>query len=88
MDFLLNSQRFFIFELIKNAKMKVLLDSKDSKALHLMEVLKGLSYVKATPISAEKARLISEMKEAIDNLKLVKDGKMQARSAKDLMNEL
>jgi polyhydroxyalkanoate synthesis regulator phasin len=68
--------------------MKVLLDIKDNKATHLMEVLKGLSYVKATPISNEKAILLKEIKEAVENLNLVKKGKLKARSAKDLLNEL
>ena len=68
--------------------MKVLLDIKDSKALHLMEVLKSLSYVKATTISNEKAILIEEIREAVENLKLVLKGKLKARPAKDLLNEL
>lgn len=68
--------------------MKVLLDIKDNKALHLMEVLKSLPYVKAKTISTEKALLIEEIKEAVDNLKLVRAGKLKARPAKDLLNEL
>ena len=68
--------------------MKVLLDIKDNKAMHLMEVLKGLSYVKATPLSNEKALLMKEIKEAVVNLTLVRQGNLKARSAKDLLNEL
>jgi hypothetical protein len=68
--------------------MKVLLDIKDSKATHLLEVLKGLSYVKATTISNEKALLMEEIKEAVENLSLVREGKLKARPAKDLLNEL
>lgn len=68
--------------------MKVLLDIKDSKAMPLLEVLKGLSYVKTKTISDEKALLIEEIKEAVDNLKLVKQGKIKARPAKDLLNEI
>lgn len=68
--------------------MKVLLDIKDSKAVHLMEVLKGLSYVRATTISDEKALLIEEIKESVENLKLVREGKQKARSARELLNEL
>ena len=68
--------------------MKVLLDIKDSKAVHLMEVLKGLSYVKATTISDEKALLMEEIKEAVENLKQVREGKRKARSARELLNEL
>lgn len=68
--------------------MKVLLDIKDDKALHLIEVLKGLSYVKTKTISDEKALLIKEVKEAVDNLNLVRQGKMKAKPARDLLNEL
>jgi hypothetical protein len=68
--------------------LKVLLDIKDNKALHLLEVLKGLTYVKTTPLSDEKALLIEEIKEAVENLKLVRKGKLKARPAKDLLNEL
>lgn len=68
--------------------MKVLLDIKDSKATHLLEVLKGLSYVKATTISNEKALLMEEIKEAVENLSLVREGKLKARPAKDLLDEL
>ena len=68
--------------------MKVLLDIKDNKAPSLMEVLRGLPYVKTKTISDEKALLMEEIKEAVDNLKLVKQGKLKARPAKDLLNEI
>jgi hypothetical protein len=68
--------------------MRVLLDIKDNKAMPLLEVLKGLSYVKTKTISNEKAILIEDIKEAVENLQLVRKGKMKARPAKDLLNEL
>lgn len=68
--------------------MRVLLDIKDNKAMHLLEVLKGLSYVKTKTISDEKALLMEEMKEAVDNLALARKGKMKLKSARDLYNEL
>ncbi len=68
--------------------MKVLLDIKDNKATHLMEVLKGLSYVKAKTISNEKALLMEEMKEAVDNLALARKGKLKLKTARQLYNEL
>jgi hypothetical protein len=68
--------------------MKVLLDIQDNKAKHLLEVLKGLSYVKAKTISEEKALLMLEIKEAVENLALVRKGKLKARPAKDLLNEI
>lgn len=68
--------------------MKVLLDIQDGKAQPLLEVLSGLSYVKAQPLTEEKAQLMSEIREAVDNLKLVREGKLKARPAKDLLDEL
>lgn len=68
--------------------MRVLLDIKDNKALHLLEVLKSLPYVKTTSLSDEKALLMEEMKEAIEELNLVKARKKKARNAMDFLNEL
>ncbi len=59
--------------------MKVLLDIKDNKAMHLMEVLKGLSYVKTKTISNEKALLMEEIKEAVENLALARKGKLKLK---------
>jgi hypothetical protein len=68
--------------------MKVLLDIKDNKALPLLEVLRSLPYVKAKPLTEEKAQLLEEIKEAVENLKLVRSGKMKARQAKELLDEI
>jgi len=68
--------------------MKVLLDIKDSKADFVMELLGNFSFVKAKTISDEKFLLMEEIKEAVENLKLVREGKLTARPAKDLLDEL
>ena len=68
--------------------MKVLLDIKDDKATHLLEVLKGLSYVKAKTISNEKALLMVEIKESVEELKLIRQGKLKGIPAKQLLDEL
>lgn len=68
--------------------MKVLLDIKDDKAFSLLEVLNGLSYVKVKPISGEKALLMEEIKEAVENVKLFREGKLKGRPARELLNEL
>ena len=68
--------------------MKVLLDIKDSKAIHLMEVFKSLPYVKTKQLTDEEALLLSEIKEAVENLKLVREGKLKARPAKELLDEV
>ncbi len=68
--------------------MKVIVDIKDSKAEFFMELLKSFSFVKASPITPYKAEILEELKEAVENLNLVKKGKLKARPAKDLLNEL
>jgi polyhydroxyalkanoate synthesis regulator phasin len=68
--------------------MKAVLDIKDSKALFVMELLNNFSFVKIRPITYEKALLLSEIREAVDNVNLVKKGKLQARPAKELLDEI
>lgn len=68
--------------------MKVLLDIQDSKALHLLEVLKSLPYVKTKQLTNEKAQLMSDIKEAVEELSLIKKGTLKGIPAKDLLDEL
>lgn len=69
--------------------MKILLDIKDSKASFFMEVLKNFSFVKkTTQITDAKAEIMEDIKEAVDELILVKEGKLEARDAEDLIHEL
>ena len=81
-------QYFIKFATRQKYNMKVLLDIKDSKVPFVMELLRNLSYVKAKPLSDEKAQLVTEIREAVQNLKLVKQGKLKARPAKELLDEL
>jgi hypothetical protein len=68
--------------------MKVLLDIEESKALFFGELLHNFSFVKVQPITNEKALLLQEIKEAVDTVNLVKEGRLSARPAKELLNEL
>lgn len=69
--------------------MKILLDINDNKAAFFMEVLKNFSFVKkATPITNAKANLMQDIKEAVEELILAREGKLEARNAEDLINEL
>lgn len=68
--------------------MKVLLDIPDNKAASLMDVLSSISYVKAKPLTDAKALLMEEMREAVEEMKLIKAGKKTARNAEDFLNEL
>ena len=68
--------------------MKVLLDIDDKKASSLLEVLKGLAFVKTKTISDAKARFFDELKEAVDEVNLIKSGKAKGRNARKLIDEL
>lgn len=66
--------------------MKVLVDVNDNKGDFILELLNNFPFAKAKPISPSKAQLLEEIKEAVDNLNRVKEGKMKARPAKDLLD--
>ncbi len=68
--------------------MKVLLDIQDNKAQSLLEVLKSLPYVKTKTISGEKAKILVELKEAVETLDLVRKGKLKAHPARELLHEI
>ena len=73
----------------KTKVMKILLDISDNKASFFMEVLKNFSFVKkATPITDAKADLMQDIREAVEELKLIREGKLKGIPAKDLLNDL
>ncbi len=66
----------------------MLLDIKDSKADFVLELLKNFSFVKTKTITPYKANILEGIKEAVEEMKLVKTGKLEARNAEDLFKEL
>jgi len=68
--------------------MKFVLDVKESKAEALMALLNDLPYVKTKPLTPYKAKVLEDLKEAVDELNLVLAGKLEARDADELLNEL
>ncbi|MBX2899254.1 MAG: hypothetical protein KF775_06375 [Cyclobacteriaceae bacterium] len=68
--------------------MKILLDVPDKKAKPLLKVLNGISYVKTKKLTDEKAEILSDIREAVEEMKLIKKGKLKARPIEDLINEL
>lgn len=68
--------------------MKVLLDIPDNKAASFMDVLRSISYVKAKPLTDAKALLMTEIKEAVEEMKLIRAGKKKTRNAEDFLNGL
>lgn len=69
--------------------MKILVDIPDDKASFALDVLRSLVFVKkAQPISEKKSLLIEELKEAVYDLKLIKQGKLKAKPARELLSNV
>ncbi|MBX2972928.1 MAG: hypothetical protein KF797_07490 [Flavobacteriales bacterium] len=70
--------------------MKLVVDVKDNKAELFLELLKTLSYVKVKPAAEtdEKAAIIASVKQAVEEMKLVKAGKLKGRPVEEFLDEL
>jgi len=68
--------------------MKVVLDIKDSKAEFIIDWLKQHTYVKINPVKKPKEKLAHNLKQAIEEVKLIEAGKKEGKLLKDLVNEL
>ncbi len=68
--------------------MKILLDVRDDKAAFFMEMLRNFRFVKAKPITSEKARILEGLRDAVEQVKLHKAGKIKMKTARELLDEL
>lgn len=68
--------------------MKILIDVRDDKAAFIMEMLRNFRFVKAKPITSEKARILQGLRDAVEEVKLHKQGKVKLKTARELLNEL
>lgn len=68
--------------------MKFVLEVKEDKVAALMAVLKDLPYVKSKPLTPYKAKVLEDLKEAVEEFNQVIAGKVEARDADELLNEL
>ena len=68
--------------------MKILLDIKDNKVSFVLELLNSLNFVKVKKLSDEKAEVLSDVKESIYELNLIKKGKLKGIPARELIDEL
>ncbi len=68
--------------------MKIPLDIPDNKVSSLLEVLRSISYMKAKPLTDAKDLLMEEIRDAVEEMKLIRAGKKKARNAEDFLNEL
>lgn len=69
--------------------MKVLVDIPDNEATFGMKVLKSLSFIKnAKPMTDNAIDLWEDLKEAAEQVRLHKQGKIKLKTAQELLNEL
>ena len=71
--------------------MKVILDIKEnSRTPFLIEMLKGLNYVKVIKEVKDRneSQMISDFTEAFNDVKLHEEGEKKLKLAKDVINEL
>ena len=68
--------------------MKVLLDIEDEKADFVMELLGNLTFVKAKPLTSYKAEVLEGLQEAVEQVNLAKEGKVNLKPARQLLDEL
>jgi len=69
--------------------MKIIIDIPDDEVSFGMKVLKSLSFIKkARPLSEAQQQLWKDLNEAADQVKQHKLGKLNLKSAKDLLDEL
>jgi hypothetical protein len=68
--------------------MKAFLEVRDDQAPFIMMLLSHFDFVKVAPLSSERQQVVDEINEAIENFKLVRQGKLNARPARELLDEL
>ncbi|WP_392437072.1 hypothetical protein ACF3N7_09070 [Cruoricaptor ignavus] len=69
--------------------MTILVEIPDNKESFALEVLRSLKFVKKAEVAEkEEPELLKDIREAVHNLNLVKKGKMEAKPARELLDEL
>ncbi len=68
--------------------MNYILTVPDKRKDILEALLKAMPFLKARPISAQKAERVQDMLDAIEEIKAIEAGKRKPRSMKALLREL
>jgi len=69
--------------------MKILVDIRnEAKVPFVLEFLGSQAYIKTKPLSDTSAKLMEDLKEAMDEVKLHRQGKIKLKNAEQLLNEL
>jgi hypothetical protein len=64
------------------------LDIKDDKVVFIMELLRNFKFVKAQPLTPYKAEVLKGIKEAVEEVNQIKEGKKKAQPLGEFLNEL
>lgn len=69
---------------------QVTLNIPDKKYTFFMELVKSLDFVKKVEIDEDptKEQILKDLRDAVEEVNLIKAGKLKGISAKDLINEL
>lgn len=69
--------------------MKILVEVPSNKVEFFLELLESVSFIKkATPLTDEDEVILANVKQAVQEMKLIKKGKLKAISAEALIDEL
>jgi len=69
--------------------MKLIIEIPDNEVVFGMKVLKSLNFIKnAKPMSESSVKLWNDLKDASNEVKLHKQGKIKLKTAQELLNEL
>ncbi len=73
--------------------MQLSVNVPDEKVSFFLELIKNLRFVKIEPVTVQEEevtaeQLKAEIKEAVNEMKLVRQGKKKSRPIEDLLNEL
>lgn len=68
--------------------MQLLLDIKDDRASFVLEVLRYFKFVKTEEITIYEADVLAGIKDAVEEMKRIKAGKLKSRPIEELINEL
>jgi hypothetical protein len=69
--------------------MKFIIDIPDQEVVFGMKVLKSLNFIKnAKPMTESSVELWKDLKDASNDVKLHKQGKIKLKTAQELLNEL
>ena len=65
--------------------MKFILEVEDPKVPFLLDLLQHFEFVKTEPLTADKALLLEEVKEAVGYINMIKKGKYSPKPLNELL---